>query len=821
MRHYLFFIAATIVSIIPFTSSIPVITPAQIGQTNDFLNNPNLPYESAATADDITSMYYNPAGLGSHPLQMGYFYGENLEKKVYDNVLFFNVFGFGFSSQWRETDVNIKLRRYTVGTGFDGNKIISFGTTYSWYSTNTKLLKDYSEWNIGLIFRPFKHLSIGLVERGINLPTYLNEKLKPRMDIGIAIRPLPVFTDRLTLAVDLYSFQWDFKKKLEKRYYMEFVPFNSLTVFGGSLDFTDYFFGIKYTQNITQLSLQGSASDVTGNRFGVGMLVGQERFRSSFEPIKQYLVIDLSTPLPESKRKSLPFVQENAAFFEILNSIEIAAKDIQIKGIIIRGGNFRGGWAQAEEIHHAIEKYKQVSNKPVHAFLEHCTDIEYYITTSADTISIPPAGMIELNGLAAEMFYIKGLLDKVGIKADFISIGNYKSAPDMFRNTEMDKYEKEQTIALLNSIMDELKRAIVSGRKKIDADKLDEIFNKGFFTPKKSLELGLIDNIQYYSEFKNKLSKNPESNREWEIPMQVYAKTKFYDDHWGAKPAIAILTLEGQIVGGEAGTPSLINGTLISSESTIKVLRHLRLNPRIRGVVIRINSPGGSGLASDIIWKEIRMLQKVKPVIISLGNVAASGGYYIAVGGSEIVSNHTTVTGSIGVFFGKFSLEELYKKLGVNKAIVKTHKNSAVFSEREVFSKAEREMFTEQMQEFYELFLDRVEVSRTSLTREEIAENAQGRVYTGDEAKKLGMVDKIGGLALALELAREKANLKRENMEVILFSQNTKPGLNFLAQKTSILIPEFLKAPARILGRFERLQNENIFFILPYDIEIR
>lgn len=795
------------------------LSSSQVNAQN-FRDDPNLPFDSTATADDITSMYFNPAGIGVHPLQVGVFYGNNNTDKLQDYLLFLNFFGLAFSTQWRQSSSNFNAQRFTVGSGLSVSRLLSLGTTYSWYHSSESLLNNYSEWDIGLIFRPFRWLSLGGVARGLNLPMYQSVTIKPRLDVGIGLRPIPGWTEKLTLSADA-TFYFDQRmQNIIPRLTAEFVPVSGLTLYGGSINFQDYYFGIKIAQNITQISFQGSIPHDHGQFYSGGVLISQERFKTAVEAIRYYLEIPLSDAYPETSKKNFILFGEKLTFYDVIKNIKAAIKDPQIRGIVLRSGRFNGGWGQAEELRAALLQFKEASGKPVYAFIDSGANIDYYISTAADAIIMPPSGNLRLTGLKAEAYYLKGLLNILGIEPDFIKMGDYKSAPEMFTNKKPDHFEQEQIKQLLENIQHELKQGILTRRKKIEPGKLDTLLDYGLFTARKAKEAGLIDESLYFPEVKEKYLKVKSSNINWGISLKDYAKEKLYSDDWGIRPKIALLLLEGEITANDKTFPFVGNGQKISLNRTIKALEKIKADPIVRAVVIRIDSPGGSAFASDLLWKEIRLLQQKKPVIISIGDTAASGGYYLAVGSDEILSDQTSVTGSIGVFTGKFSLKKLYKKLGINKEVYKLNSKGAIFSETDTFSDEERKMIKNQMAEFYQLFLDRVEKSRTNLSRKQIEENANGRVYTGLEAKKRGMVDKIGGLSLALEIAKNKARLKDDYVNIETYPAEEK--LNILANNTVIPLPNILKNAIKVLDEHEKLESgDNLLFLMPVELDIK
>lgn len=817
-KYYIFSLVLFYFTVFVF-SPLRAQSATEVINANGFINHPNVPFDSTATADDITSMYFNPAGIGIHPLQVGYFYGNNPDGGLSDHVAFLNLFNFAFSAQFRDSTAGFHAQKYTIGSGIEINRAVSIGSTYSWFTSNVAILNNYTEWDIGIILRPYSFLSIGSVVRGLNLPLYESTRLKPKLDLGIAIRPIPNAAKVFTLSTDVsisFENQPDIQS-LVPRFTAEFVPSTGFTLYGGTVNLEDYFFGIKLAQNITQTSFQGSLSQQQGNFFSGGVLVGQERFQTGTEAIRYFLHFELDTVFTEKSNAPIILTSQKITLFDILTTIQKAADDPQIAGIIITGQYFNGGWAQAEELREEFLRFRKKSDKPIYAFLESGGNKEYYIASVAKTISMPPAATLILNGVHADLYYFRGFLDKLGIEPDFIRAGEYKSGPNTFTHKNSTPGEREQIKALLDTLLAEIQSAILSSRGQLRAEDLDKVMTQGILNSPEALQAGLIDYNIYFSEFKSKIIQGNMIHDNWKIKLNDYMKTTFYDDSWAPKPIVMILPLEGQILNQKTGFESLTGSTAITPQETIKALHAIKENSQIKAVIIRINSPGGTILASDLIWKEIRELHKVKPVIVSLGDVAASGGYYLAIGSDEIVANRTTITGSIGAYTGKASLSKLYKKLGINKESFKSHPKGTIYSETDRFTDEERALIQNHINAFYKLFLDRVQRSRAKLSPEEIEANAGGRVYSGLKAKELGMVDRTGGLNLAIELAKARAGIWGDYVNVKLYSPQRK---NFFGFSELPELPLSVKEAIHLLNKQEDIKND-IYFMIPYEIIIK
>lgn len=788
-------------------------------QPDRFIQAPNLPYESVAASDDITALYYNPAGLGMHPLQIGYFYGKNPDFDISDHTMFLNVFGLAFSSMWRFAPENQKATKYSFGTGFSVmDKSLSLGTSYSWMKSTSRYLNNYYQWDLGFILRPYRLLSFGLVGRSLNRPTYKGEELRARWDMGIAIRPFYKNPEFLTLSVDGTYFPSETFEQIAPKYTMEIVPLSGFAIYGNIDNNINYAVGIRFSQEFFQFSMQGNIPKEKGEFYSGGFLYGIERFPSKVTAVQRYLIINMNKTMPERKNDGSLFVSENTTFYEILNGIKIAEKDPRIKGVILKGQSFPGGWGQAEELRNALIHFKNQSGKSVVAHIESASNKEYFIATSADKIIMPPAGSLAITGLKAELIYIKDLFDKVGIEADFVQSGNYKTYPNMFNKSKPTTYEEEQTKSILVSLDRHIKESIFTARKLKEKD-LNEQFEKGLFMAHEAKSSGLIDEIAYFSDVEKEFSDSLVRKFSWKVDVESYVRYQIYDDSWGLKKRIAVIVVDGEITSGPSKDESIFQTNSTGSDSMKILLENVKGDASIKAVVIRVNSPGGSGLASDIIWKEISSLKKAgKYVVVSIGDVAASGGYYISVAGDKIVSNETSIIGSIGVFGGKFSLKGLYEKLGVNKFTYKMNSKAALWSENDTFSDEERKLMQEHINEFYQLFLHRVKSNR-KMSIEELEKHAGGRVYTGASGMDRKMVDHMGGLMLAIEIARQKANISEEDLEIIQLPRSARDLLD-MNSGAKVMLPYMVKKAISLYHKSSEHKNDYIYFMMPYVLKV-
>ena len=374
--------------------------------------------------------------------------------------------------------------------------------------------------------------------------------------------------------------------------------------------------------------------------------------------------------------------------------------------------------------------------------------------------------MLDVSGLSAEVSFYKGTLDKLGVEAQFEGVGKYKNAPNQFTEAGFTAPHREQMEALVASLFDHYVGAVAEGRGLSPKD-VEALIDRGPFHAPEAKEAGLVDELLYRDQVEDRI---PAEGR---VSPAGYVKAG-RGFGFDGRPKVALVYAVGEIVPGESQS-SPFGGGMAGSDTIIRGLRQAGQDDGVRAIVLRVDSPGGSGTASDAIWREVGLARRKKPVVVSMGDYAASGGYYIAMGADAIVAEPGTITGSIGVFSGKFSLRGLYGKLGVSQETVRRGKNATLFSSWEPWTEEERAKVRGLNVAFYETFVTKAAEGRKK-TPQEIDAVAQGRVWTGEEALRVGLVDALGGLDAAVRVARERARIpKGQEVQIVVLPQ--KKGL--------------------------------------------
>jgi protease-4 len=451
-------------------------------------------------------------------------------------------------------------------------------------------------------------------------------------------------------------------------------------------------------------------------------------------------------------------------FVEMLRK---AKRDPRIKTVLLRPSSLQlPYWAKVQELRDAVLDFRK-SGKTVVAFLEYGGDREYYLASAASKVFLLPSSPLDLTGVASYEIFLRGAFDKIGAYPDFIHIGDYKSATNQLTEKGFTKAHREMTESLNRDMYDQLVRGIAQSRKKSEAD-VRALVDQGPFVPEEALRVGLVDDLAYEDELDDRVPALRARTRDNWVEGSDYQRSQGVGTT-SARSRIAVLYAVGTITSGKSAYDPL-NGSTLGSDTFVQQIRRVRDDDSIKAIVLRIDSPGGSSIASDVIWRELMITREQKPsrpLITSMSDLAASGGYYIALPGQVIVAQPATLTGSIGIFTGKVAIGGTLDKIGVTRETVIAGANADLESPFTPFSPAQRAKMLQLMQGFYEDFVEKTAQSRKT-TPERIDAVAQGRVWTGEQAREHGLVDMLGGLDTAVAVAKERAHIPaNEEVELV------------------------------------------------------
>ena len=516
--------------------------------------------------------------------------------------------------------------------------------------------------------------------------------------------------------------------------------------------------------------------------------------------------------------------KDKVGFIEVLKAIDAAKTDDKIKGIIIVNNESNLGLAQSKELRDKLEDFKK-SKKFVMAYATIFSQKEYYISSVADAIYLNPSGEIDFKGLGTEMLFYKNFQDQTGLKMEIIRHGKFKSAVEPFLAQEISKENREQVTVLLQSVWDNIVSDIAKNRN-VSVTQLNAIATDLLArTPEMALEQKLIDKVAYEDEFKDALKTKLKVANDDEIESvsisDYVATSTLKSEDFTKDDIIAVIYAQGEINGGEGDVD------YIGEVSINRSLKEAREDDDVKAVVLRVDSPGGSALVSDLIWREIELTKKVKPVVVSMGNLAASGGYYIACNANTIFAEPTTITGSIGVFGMLPNVHGFATKYGVNAEQIQTHKNAVGYSIFEPISEEYKTIALEGVDRVYKTFINRVAVGR-KMTFDQVDAIAQGRVWTGTDAIKNGLVDKLGNLDAAIAHAAILGKTKsyrtenypeyKKDFDEIL---EAFAGASIYKSRETMMKEELGEENYSLLKKAKLMQNrKGVQMLLPFDLNL-
>lgn len=470
-----------------------------------------------------------------------------------------------------------------------------------------------------------------------------------------------------------------------------------------------------------------------------------------------YLEIKLEGQL-EDYSPSIPFLEffpeTTVSLYDTWMNLRKAARDSRIKAVVIKFGMLEADWAKMEELRQSVLAFRE-SGKPVIAYFEESpeADKEYYLATACDRIVLHPLGWLGINGLAAYVPFFKGTLDRLGIKAEFEHIEEYKTAYNQFTESGFTPAHREMLLSIYEDIFNYYLKEIAAARRKTP-EEMRQLIDKGYFKGREAVASGLVDELAYEDQLfqKSNLEKYRELTR---ITNEKYTSIRPEGLGLNLGKKVALIFAGGTILSGSA------EQVVLGSETFSRWLRAAVKDKSIEAIIVRVDSPGGSAVGSDIIWHELVKARAEKPVVISMSGLAGSGGYWLSLGGHRIIAQPQTLTGSIGVIAGKFSFAGLMEKLGLTADKLVIGKNADAFSPYRSFTPEERKILREEIGYIYEQFLERVATAR-NLPLEEVERLGRGRVWTGRQARDLKLVDELGGLFQAMEAARELTGIPPE-----------------------------------------------------------
>lgn len=531
------------------------------------------------------------------------------------------------------------------------------------------------------------------------------------------------------------------------------------------------------------------------------------------------LVLKLDGDLPEISPPEIPVpfieAQTPLAVHEVWDIFHRAAADSRIKGILLEPRGLGIGWAKLQEIQQEIAQFKK-SGKPIVTFLRSPGGREYYLASATDRVFLGPEDQLDLKGMRVESIFLKTGLDKIGVKMDVIHAGKYKDAGDMFTRTDMTPETREVLNQVLDQYYSNLIDVIAQGRKK-EPGAVRATIDQGPFTAREALSNGLVDSLGYEEQAIENLNNRLKASNLKRISGKAYLKAP--GTGAAAPNRIALIVGQGEITTGSGNESANDQG--FTSTGFVKLLRQVEDDSTIKGVILRVDSPGGDGTASDDILHEAKNLSKKKPLVISMSDLAASGGYFVSVTGDPIVAYPNTLTGSIGVLFVRANLRGLYDKLGIGKQELSRGHYADLDSEYVPLDEDQRRKLAEEVDSFYKGFVSRVAEGRKR-NFDQIEPLAQGRVWLGAQAKQNGLVDELGGLDRAIELVKQKAHIAPSERVMLVPYPGKRSVFDMLFNRSEESSAAELHIQ-KIFGRLplDALKHGGFLKLMPYSIQVK
>lgn len=745
-----------------------------------------LPDYSRTTQADAYSVESNPAGLGfmntqefAYAIQLATPDSEGTVKDAH--AVFYGMggggFGLGFGAQWLTSpDLGADLsryRKYTVAGALGNAESLSLGIGYNFFgSDRSERLDDLSSIDLGLQWRLNEHVGISAFTRDVNAPFIAEGTSLPRRyGAGFAVR---AWDGRFIYDQDFSHVQDSEQVRVSPRLVIE--PLSGLRFFargewavssGGvagdsgliaataGLELSAGFAGVMSGVHMQQVATENK---ITGHTHSIWLSTNKKR--ALFNLTEEWVMVDLNSPFSELPISGL-FGPSSTSYTRLLVDLDRMSQDSTIKGVVLNLAGPGLGYAQAWELRQRMDALRARGVKIV-ALLQSAQTKAVYLANGADKIYITPNTTYEPNGLIAQLVNFKGILKRFGVNAEFMRVRDYKTAPEAYVYDKPSSESLEQTGDYISAIFQEFIGSF-SSRDKTAAQARVMVDNTPLM-PLEAKQQGFVDGVMYPHELEGQLEKlyGPITLR----PAYVRIRTGEYQ--WRKRPEIAVVVIDGAIIQGPNTSSPLSSGSMTGSTTIAQTLQALSRDPNVKAIVLRINSPGGSALASDIIYRELRRAAQRKPVIASMSNYAASGGYYVAAGADEIFATPITLTGSIGIFAGKFSVQKLTEEYGVNVTNIARGARAGGQSLLEPFTMEQRKALTKYLVYLYRLFLEQAAHTRP-LTAEQIDSYGRGRIWTGTRAAEVKLIDSTGSLIDAIRRAEALGGLSAYDASIKVY----------------------------------------------------
>ena len=682
-------------------------------------------------------------------------------------------------------DYSGEVKHLISGIGF-GNKRFGVGYYYRWIFRDDR--KAYS-WRLGFLARPYKWFSLGFC---------YSRNWGDKIRFGLALRPA---TEIITFSTDL-----DYNDKIDiNSMRLILNPIKGLYLYANWNTGNTYGLGIRF--DILHLSLMTCGNNDKNSK--ISFTTFSRPLESILSPRIKNLKVTISGKYDEA-----PFLTKKSFPKFVYNLSRVILSDKRPDRLLIELDSPELSFAQYEELRELLKEYRQNGGKVI-LYTDGLANGSMFLASVADSLIMNPMGFVNFTGIGVEVIYMKRLLDKLGVKADFVQIGKYKTAAEQFIADTMSKYMREELMDFLSKIDTLIVSKVSEGRGK-SVDLVRRWINDAPQTASGAKQAGMVDTLMYWNDFEKKYG--------WKKAKKLSYILRYRNPisySWADKARIAIVTIDGAIIHGKSRPGDILWSKSAGDETICKIIKSASDDKNVKGIILRVNSPGGSAFASEMIWQAIKRAREKKPVWASMGSLAGSGGYYIPSAASKIYADRLTLTGSIGVIGGKFSIRGLLDKIGLNVNSIYLSPNANFWSYSDTFDIYQRERFRQNLEEVYKIFKERVLWGRGRLTPDSLEKLAQGRIYSGAKAKEIGLIDEIGGLQVAIRDMAKKLRIDKK-YNIKFYNQYEKPKLIKYLRYIGLdneLVEDLSLISSQITNR--KLFEDNIYYLMPYIIKLR
>ncbi|MDX9858845.1 MAG: S49 family peptidase [candidate division Zixibacteria bacterium] len=731
----------------------------------------------AADAFGVEAAWTNPAELARYRARAAMIMADYFDGKV-ARSWGWAVTGDHVTSAYRYLDRPDGIyKEWIWAAGFPVMSGIQAGVSYRYFSDGPGFYNNRHFWNIGVSGAYGPKVRWGALFSNLNRGRVDGDRTETEMRYSLALQP---FGPKATLAADMLLSTGTSTSDADWIYHGTYTPIRGLYLYG-SLD-SHHNFMLGFRTNLVEY-FAGARSRFTDEGDGRGTIafVGLTNHRqtSIINQPKRRLALALSGEQPENPPRPV-FGPQTEPFATLLTTIYRAAEDPSISAMILDLKRLRLGLAQAQELRSALHFFRD-HGKPVTCYVQDANNIAYYVASVCDDILIPPVSRVNLVGLRAELTFYAGTLDKLGINVELLRIGDYKSGAEPFTRSSASPEYREQVDRLLDETYDQFVDGIARGRG-LSPDSVRALIDQGPYTSEDALAAGLVDGLLYRDRLIGEyLTGQPQ------VSFKHYLRDTLLNDSWTPRPKIAVVVADGDVVDRLASMPFLA-GEGVTPGAMAGALRQAAGDRSIKGIVFRVNSPGGEALAGESIHRAVDLAARQKPLVVSMANVSASAAYYFSMPAHRLFADEGSITGSIGIFGGKADLSGLYEKIALHKELYTRGQYAGMMTASRPFTDDERAKYFYQLQAFYNHFVDLVSDNR-SLSRDSVDALGQGRVFSGRDALQAGLVDEIGGLKQALEYTASQLGL--DDYDIVVYPERRPlfilPGGSLVRAAASIL----------------------------------